>query len=99
MTPLPRDQVQFQSGDVLGVYVENALDDASGVVLLNDIAARNDQGYDTEEVWYSAYPYLTPGDCNHAVGIGRHLNTFTNAAPVVSVSVGKYYMCIVCSMN
>lgn len=32
--------MQFQSGDVLGVYVENALDDASGVVLLNDIAAK-----------------------------------------------------------
>ena len=93
----PDDRIQFQPGDVLGFYVDGAqrLNEA-GVVMLNDFSERGDKGYETEQVWYGTVAdiIINPDpDCLFSVGLRRHLNTFTNAAPVISVSYqyGEYY--------
>ena len=95
VTPLPQTRIQFQPGDVLGFYVESTrVNNAAsrGVVLLNDRTVRGDRGFRTEEVWYANTAHYRP---NYPYIVGPHgiLNTFTNAAPVISVSTSK------CSYN
>ena len=93
VTPLPEDRIQFQPGDVLGFIVENTNRDDGGVVLLMDSLEQDDGGYETEEVWHAdaSNAVLGNGQCPFPVGNqpGRILNTFTNAAPVISVSYSK----------
>ena len=96
VTPFPQEQIQFQPGDVLGFYVESALGDGRGVVVLNDLNTQGDRGYETEEVWHAniARAALSVQDCLAPVGSpvpGRQriLTESTNAAPVISVSYSK----------
>ena len=97
VTPLPQAQIQFQPGDVLGFYVENARGDGRGVVVLNDLTTQGDGGYETEEVWHADITGAPFGDddCPLPVGLPvpgsrRILTESTNAAPVISVSYSKY---------
>ena len=88
VTPLPQNRIPFQPGDVLGFYVESTrVSNAGsrGVVILNG-------GFQTEEVWYANIAHYTPSNptCPYAVGPHRVLNTFTNGAPVISVSTSKH---------
>ena len=96
MTPLPQNRIQFQPGDVLGFYVESTrVSNAAsrGVVILNDRTVQGDRGFQTEEVWYANIAHHHPSNYHHAYpyAVGPHgvLNTFTNAAPVISVSTSK----------
>ena len=94
VTPLPEDRFQFQPGDVLGFMLENTDGSDGGVVLLRDSPEQGDNGYETEEVWYAdaSNPVIGNAQCPYPVGTGpgRVLNTFTNAAPVISVSYSKF---------
>ena len=96
MTPLPQNRIPFQPGDVLGFYVESTrVSNAGsrGVVILNDRIVPGDGGFRTEEVWHANIAHYTPSNpaCPYVVGSYYGiLNTFTNAAPVISVSTSKY---------
>ena len=97
VTPLPQDQIRFSPGDVLGFYVESSRitnSETRGVVTLNDFEVVGDGGFETEEVWYAKLTNTTLLDVDRPasinVGPNGTLNTFTNAAPVISVSLSKY---------
>ena len=95
VAPLPQAQIEFQPGDVLGLRVENTNRNDGGVVVLIDSPEQGDTGYETEDVWHadvSNVIFAGNGVCPFPVGTqtGRILNTFTRAAPVISVSYGKY---------
>ena len=95
VTPLPIDRIRFQSGDVLGFYVESTRGfnaQSRGVVTLNDFHRHGDRGFETEQVWYANVGDIasTNSECPCPVGLHRGLNTFTNAAPVISVSTGEH---------
>ena len=87
VTPLPQDYIQFQPGDVVGFYVEEARDDNRGVVVLT-----SPRRYTSEIVWYASIPpSMTTsqnGDC-YSVGSSGVLNSLTRAAPVISISACK----------
>ena len=94
VTPLPQERIEFQPGDVLGFYIENTDRNDGGVVILLDSGEKGDSGYETEEVWYADVSNAVIGnrECLYPVGSqpGRTLNSFTNAAPVISMSYGKF---------
>ena len=86
VTPSPEDYISFQPGDVLGVYVEEASKSDDGVVMLTTSTFTN------ELVWYATS--ITPtnsqnGNCPYSVG-SNGIFTLTHAAPVISISAGKY---------
>jgi hypothetical protein len=93
VTPLPQEQIEFQSGDVLGFNLENTNGDGGGVVVLMDSPKQGDGGYETEEVWYADFrnPVFGNQECQLVVGSqsGRILNTLIRAAPIISVSYSK----------
>jgi hypothetical protein len=95
VTPSPQEQIEFQPGDVLGFNLENTDRDDGGVVILMDSSNRDDDGYETEEVWYADFsnPVFGNQECQLAVGSqpDRALNTMMSAAPVISVSYSKLY--------
>ena len=87
VTPSPRDQIQFRSGDVLGFYVEEAGDDSRGVNVLTT------KTYTSETVWYASVATLNSIGCPISAGSSGVLNTQLRGAPVVSIETGKqYYM-------
>ena len=88
LSPSPEAYIEFQPGDVLGFYVEEARDNNfDGIVMLNR------DSFTEETVWYASIaPTMATsqnGDCPYSVGINGVLNKFTRAAPVISVNVGK----------
>ena len=88
VTPSPQDYIQFQPGDVLGFYVENAKEEDNGVVVLT-----NPSSFTNELVWYASIaPTMATsqnGDCPYSVRSSGVLNTLIRAAPVISIATGK----------
>ena len=89
VTPSPKDYIQFQPGDVLGFYVEEAISDNRRVVVLT-----NPKSYTSELVWYASIaPTMAASQivagCPISVGSGGDLNTLLRGAPVISISTGK----------
>ena len=92
VTPSPQDYIQFQPGDVLGIYVDEHRDREDG---LNDgvvmLASYSSTTY-TELVWQARIAQFRStslnGDCPYSVGSGGVLNTLTRAAPVISIATG-----------
>ena len=88
VTPSPQDYIQFQPGDVLGFYVEEARDEENGVVVLTEPSS-----FTSELVWYASIaPTMATshnGDCPYSVGSNGVLNTSTRAAPVISIRISK----------
>ena len=83
VTPSPRNYVQFQPGDVLGFYVEEARDSMDrGVVVVTT------NSYSREVVWHAS---VDPGDVGGCVsaGSGGNMNTLLRGAPVISISTSK----------
>ena len=101
--PQPEDRIQIQRGDVLGFMLENTDGADGGVVLLRDSVERDDNGYETEEVWHADTSNSVIGNalCPFPVGSqpGRILNTFTSAAPVISVSYSKLILACYCHIH
>ena len=104
VTPSPQDYVPFQSGDVLGFYVESANPVAptrppNGVVLQTSPSA-----FTSETVWFATIsPSLATSshiDCPYSVGSVGILNTQTFAAPVLSIATSKcYYKVMILNVN
>ena len=71
---------------MLGVYVEEALVAADGVVALTDSTV-----YRSEYVWYAEITETTSHsrDCPYSVGSSGVLNTLARAALVISISTGN----------
>ena len=91
VTPLPEHRIEFQSGDVVGFYVESFSRFSGGVTTLNDFEQRGDRGFETEVVWYGYYHRAVSqgSQCPYPLGPNGVLNRFTNAAPVISVSISE----------
>ena len=94
VTPSPQDYIKFQSGDVLGFYVEGAKSSSygdPGVVILT-----SPSWYASESVWFARITGTEKtsqtGDCPYSVGSNGVLNTVTRAAPVISISISKCVM-------
>ena len=60
--------------------------------MLSDYRVAGDRGFETEEVWYANIGNIAAGDsdCPYAVGSNKVLKRSTNAAPVISVSIGEH---------
>ena len=82
ISPSPQDYIQFQPGDVLGFYVEDANDGENGVVALTI------DSYTRESVWYAIATSQTVPGCPISVGSAGDLNTMLRGAPVISISTG-----------
>ena len=92
LSPSPEAYIEFQPGDVLGFYIEEARNNNfDGIVILDR------QNFTSELVWYASIaPTMATsqsGDCPYSVGIDGVLNKFTRAAPVISVNIGKSCYC------
>ena len=89
ITPSPQDYIQFQPGDVLGFYVENANNHTNGVVIRVSPSILTN-----EMIWFASIPRTTLSsnvrDCFYSVGENGNLNTLTHAAPVISIETGQY---------
>ena len=89
VTPSPQDYIQFQSGDVLGFYVEEARQFDDGVVLVvGGNLARS-------RVWHASIaPSLATSkasNCPYSVGSDGILRNFIRGiAPVISIKTGKH---------
>ena len=72
--PSPQDYIQFQPGDVLGFYVEEARRATDGVVVFTEPSS-----FTSELVWYASIaPTMATsqnGDCPYSVGSNGALNT------------------------
>ena len=95
VTPSPQDYVQFQPGDVLGFYVEEAIKsvhNTPGVVL-----RASPSRLTSELVWFASINHGSAtsqnGNCPYLVGSNGVLDTLTRAAPVISISISKY-LCV-----
>ena len=86
VTPSPQDYIQFQPGDVLGFYVEEARDSDNGVVVLT-----NPSSFTSEVVWYASIDpaIATQSQSVYSVGSNGDLDSSTGAAPVISISTCK----------
>ena len=97
VSPSPEDQLQFEPGDVLGVYVFSYLPKGSGIML--QLSNQGDRGL--EEVWYATVDKQAVVDSRDCPDTTT-LDTFINAVPAISVSVniatdnGKHvpYTCV-----
>ena len=88
LLPSPSDYIRFQSGDVLGFYVEDANKDGNGVAVLTK------SSYTSELVWYASATSQNVG-CPISVGSDGNLNTMLTGAPIISISTGiKQISCI-----
>ena len=90
VTPSPQDYVQFQSGDVLGVYVESASIRQPGAT--NGVVIQVQFTRDT--IWYASIaPTMVTskgGDCPYSVGNRGMLSLSRRAAPVISISTCRF---------
>ena len=90
--PSPQDYIRFQSGDVLGFYVEDVKSSTTspGVVILT-----SPSWFTSESVWFASIASTAKtsqnGDCPYSVGSSGVLNTLIYAAPVISVSTGTNF--------
>ena len=84
VTPSPQDYIQFQPGDVLGFYVEEARSDFDGVVVLTS------GSFTSEVVWFASIaPTLATSQTTYSIGSSGDLDTLIRAAPVISIKTGK----------
>ena len=83
LSPSPQDYIQFQPGDVLGLYVEvDRGTDRGGVVALTT------DEYTSEVVWHASIGSQNVGSSVSA-GSSGNLNTILRGAPVISISTSN----------
>ena len=86
VTPSPQDYIQFQPGDVLGFYVEEARDSDDGVVVLTSYSPSI---VTSEVVWYASIDSaVATSQSVYSVGSSGDLDSSTRAAPVISIETG-----------
>ena len=89
VTPSPQDYVEYQPGDVVGFYVENAARNHNGIVLRT-----SPSWLISELVWFASITGTATtslnGDCPYSVGSDGVLDKLTRAAPVISIAIGEY---------
>ena len=86
-----QDQLQFQSGDVLGFYVESH---GSGSNHDNGVTLLVDANHTSELVWFASIDITAQtsqsGSCPYPVGTTGVLDSLTRAAPVISIAMTTY---------
>ena len=94
VTPSPQDYIQFQPGDVLGFYVEGAIRENNGVVVLTD------SNFTNEIIWYASIdPAMATTQTVYSVGSIGELDSLIRAAPVISIATGIAKTLITSSVN
>ena len=93
VTPSPQDCIQYQSGDVLGFYVESASIILSSSRPDNGVVIQTTGDFTKNTVWYAS---IAPSeatsrdlDCPYTVGELGDLNSRTHAAPVISIATSR----------
>ena len=81
LLPSPSDYIQFQPGDVLGFYVEEAREDNN-----RGVAVLTTDSHTSELVWYASATSQTVAGCPISVGSAGDLNTVLRGAPVISIT-------------
>ena len=85
VTPSLQDYIQFQPGDVLGFYAEEARFSTDGVVVLT-----NPSSFTSEVVWYASIdPAMATSQSVYSIGSSGDLDSSIPAAPVISISTSK----------
>ena len=83
VTLSPQDYIQFQPGDVLGFYMEDAAHGKDGVVVLTSPSS-----FTSEAVWYASIdPAMATTQSVCSVGSSGDLDSSTRAAPVISLTI------------
>ena len=83
VTPSPQDYIQFQPGDVLSFYMEDAAHGKDGVVVLTSPSS-----FTSEAVWYASIdPAMTTTHSVYSVGSSGDLDSSIRAAPVISLTI------------
>ena len=86
VTPSPQDYIQFQPGDVLGFYVEDARESDDGVVVLTSPSS-----FTNEVVWYANIdPAMATTQSVYSIGSSGDLSTSIRAAPVISIETSMW---------
>ena len=95
VSPSPQDYVQYQSGDVLGFYVESASPILSTTRPDNGVVIQNTGDFTKDTIWYASIaPTMATSkdlDCPYTVGTLGDLKSSTRAAPVISIATSKLY--------
>ena len=85
VTPSPQNYIQFQPGDVLGFYAEEARFSTDGVVVLTSPSS-----FISEVVWYASIdPTMATSQSVYSVGSSGDIDSLTRAIPVISIETGK----------
>ena len=95
VTPSPQDYIPYQSGDVLGFYVESASRILTPTRSDNGVVIQITGSFTRETIWYASIaPTVATSrdlDCPYTVGTLGVLNSNTRAAPVISIATSKLY--------
>ncbi len=93
VTPLPKDWIEVQQGDVIGFFVDNPNNEKNGVVAIEELEGSPQARYTMDEVWYGDIRQYTPSnsECPYSIGTQSNaiLNTMRMAAPVISLAISK----------
>ena len=85
VTLSPQDYIQFQSGDVLGFYMEEAILENDGVVVLTD------SNFTNEIVWYASIDLaMATTQTVYSVGSNGDLNSSRDVAPSCHLNKNWY---------
>ena len=81
--PTTQQQIAVQPGDVVGFYQSHDNGGNRGIQI--------HEGYSRESVWYQVNPQpLTNQQCTYSVGLDGILQTFTEHAPILAVTIGMW---------
>ncbi len=81
-TPLPSQQLDFQPGDVVGYYLQQAGGSNGGLQF--------DSDFTSEELWYATGNSDLQNDNSLEVGTAEDLSMSTNLGPIISISISEY---------
>ena len=99
VTVQPSDVIDVSPGDVVGYYAESAIsgeENNADVSYNNTTEIKLDETYGNESVWYHVNtddnPLINSGgsSCVFPVGTDKILELRINAAPVMSLGMGKF---------
>ena len=93
VTPSPQDYIQYQSGDMLGVYVESASPILSSTRPDNGVVIQITNDFTKDTIWYTSIaPTMATSkglDCPYTVGEPGGLMSSRRGAPVISIATSR----------